>query len=262
MTQSIITPGPRPSDTGGREDFRRVDDYGLLADCNSAALVDRYGSIDWLCMPRYDSASVFAAILDPSAGHWSIRPARPFSTERRYLPGTLVVETSFTTDTGTIRLVDAMAFAPGQRGHDLGYDAPHELLRSLECVSGSVELELELAPRPEYGRYRPLIRRLDDGARTFGGTSPIRLRASVPIEVDDQSNMRASFALSEGERAGFSLRWIPVEAQTPPEPTCAARSSPPRPARWPSEWRTPPRRGAPGRPSTTSTRARTRSSSG
>jgi alpha,alpha-trehalase len=136
MTQSITSPGPSPGDAPGAEDFRRVDDYGLLADCNSAALVDRYGSIDWLCVPRYDSASVFAAILDPAAGgHWSIRPAGAFSTERRYLPGTLVVETTFTTDTGTVRLIDAMAFAPGQRHHDLGYDAPHEVLRSVDGMA-------------------------------------------------------------------------------------------------------------------------------
>jgi alpha,alpha-trehalase len=82
---TTITPGPSESDTASK-DFRPIADYGLLADCNSAALVDRYGSIDWLCLPRYDSASIFARILDPAAGHWSIRPRGPFSTERRYPP--------------------------------------------------------------------------------------------------------------------------------------------------------------------------------
>src|SRR5687767_9225881 len=81
--------------------------YGLLADCNSAALVDREGSIDWLCMPRYDSPAVFARLLDPHAGHWSIRPMDRFRSERRYLPGTLVIETTFETDVGTVRLIDA-----------------------------------------------------------------------------------------------------------------------------------------------------------
>src|SRR5215207_1350663 len=128
-----------------------VANYGLLADCNSAALVSRDGSIDWLCLPRYDSDAVFARMLDPDAGHWSIRPAGSFASERRYLPGTLVVETTFSTDTGTVKLTDAMAFAEGQRGHDLGYDAPHEVVRSVEGVSGEVELVLELAPRPQYG---------------------------------------------------------------------------------------------------------------
>jgi alpha,alpha-trehalase len=149
--------------------FQPIAAYGLLADCTSAALVDRDGSIDWLCMPHYDSPAVFARILDPNAGHWSIAPAGPSTSERRYLPGTLVIETTFTTATGSVRLIDAMAFAPGQRGHDLGRNAPHEVLRLVEGVSGSVELQMELAPRPEYGLVRPLFRMEDDGGRTFGG---------------------------------------------------------------------------------------------
>jgi GH15 family glucan-1,4-alpha-glucosidase len=130
-------------------DFSPIAEYGLLADCNSAALVSRDGSIDWLCMPRYDSPSVFARILDPAAGHWSIRPVEPYEVARRYLPGTLVVETTFTTATGSVRLVDAMPFAEGQRHHDLGYDARHELLRLVEGVDGRVELGLQQEPPGE-----------------------------------------------------------------------------------------------------------------
>src|SRR3954471_3102617 len=91
-----------------------IADYGLLADCNSAALVNRDGSIDWLCLPRYDSEAIFARLLDPDGGHWSIRPAGEYTVERRYVPGSLVIETTFTTATGVVRLRDAMAFAPGQ----------------------------------------------------------------------------------------------------------------------------------------------------
>jgi len=138
--------------------FQPIADYGLLADCTSAALVDRDGSIDWLCMPHYDSPAVFARVLDPNAGHWAIAPVGQCTSERRYLPGTLVIETTFTTTTGSVRLIDAMGFAPGQRGHELGRDAPHEVLRLVEGVTGSVELEMELAPRPEYGLVRPLFR--------------------------------------------------------------------------------------------------------
>src|SRR5215469_15942986 len=79
-----------------------IADYGLLSDCSSAALLSRDGSVDWLCMPRFDSAAVFARLLDPRAGHWSIHPAAPFRTERRYLPGSLAIETTFTTDAGTV----------------------------------------------------------------------------------------------------------------------------------------------------------------
>jgi alpha,alpha-trehalase len=195
--------------------------YGLLADCNSSALVALDGSIDWLCLPRYDSAAVFARILDPDAGHWSIRPAGSFASERRYLPGTLVLETTFTTDTGTVRLRDAMAFAPGQRGHELGFDAPHELLRSVEGVSGTAELVMELAPRPEYGLVRPLFRREDGGGRTFGATR-VAVRAGAPIEIAD-ATMTASFSVSEGEAVGFSLRWAPPESREPQPPTAPER---------------------------------------
>src|SRR5437867_12345605 len=125
-----------PAATSQERGSQPVADYALLADCNSAALVCRDGSIDWMCLPRYDSPSVFGRILDPAAGFWSIRPTAAFTSERRYLPGTLVVETTFTTDTGSVRLTDAMLFAEGQRLHDLGVDAPHELLRSVDGVAG------------------------------------------------------------------------------------------------------------------------------
>src|ERR671925_1966562 len=134
------TSNPAAAEAGERGASQPIGEYGLLADCNSSALVSRDGSIDWLCLPRYDSDAIFARILDPDGGHWSIRPVGEYRVERRYLPGSLVVETAFTTPTGVVRVRDAMAFAPGQRGHDLGYDAPHEVLRSIECVTGSVEL--------------------------------------------------------------------------------------------------------------------------
>jgi alpha,alpha-trehalase len=196
-----------------------IAEYGLLSDCNTAALLDRRGSIDWLCLPRYDSPAVFARILDPAAGHFSLTPGEPFEVARRYLPGTLVIETTFTTDSGAVRLIDALAFAPGQRSHQLGLGVPHELLRLVEGLDGSVELELELAPRPEYGLVRPLLRRTEQGARTFGGPNQIAFNASVPIEVGD-GTMRASLTVAAGEQAGFALRWAPASEQ--PEPTAAS----------------------------------------
>jgi alpha,alpha-trehalase len=197
---------------------RPVADYGLLADCNSAALVDRGGSIDWLCVPRFDSDAVFARLLDPDAGHWSITPTGPYESERRYLPGTLVLETTYTTETGKVALTDAMAFADGQRGHDLGFDAPHELLRGMQGLAGEVELRMEFAPRPEYGLVKPLIRLGGGGARTFGGTGRLALRSAVPLELVD-STIGATFTVAEGEVAGFALRWAPPEQRDPPAPT-------------------------------------------
>src|SRR3989442_784185 len=111
MNQNSTATRQTPSSTiSERPEFLAIEDYGLLADCNSAALAGRDGSIDWLCLPRYDSPAVFARVLDPDAGHWSIRPAGEFKSERRYLRGSLVLETTFTTDKGTARLVDAMTF--------------------------------------------------------------------------------------------------------------------------------------------------------
>jgi GH15 family glucan-1,4-alpha-glucosidase len=201
---------PATAAAGPQAASQAIANYALLADCNSAALVDRDGSIDWLCLPRYDSSAVFARLLDRDAGHWSIRPAGEYESERRYLPGTLVLETIFSTDGGSVRLLDAMAFAPGQRQHDLGFDAPHELLRSVEGISGEVELVMELAPRPEYGLVRPLFRQEDGGGRTFGGPNRIAVRTGVQTTVED-ATMRASFAVAEGEQVGFAMRWAPVE---------------------------------------------------
>jgi alpha,alpha-trehalase len=191
-----------------------IDEYGLLADCNSAALVDRGGAIEWLCMPRYDSDAIFARLLDPDAGHWSIQPVGPFEVARRYLDGTLIIETTFTTADGVARLTDALVFPHGQRGHQLGLDVPHELLRLVEGVSGTVELEMELAPRPEYGLVKPLFRRTEEGGRTFGGPNQIVVAAGVPVELDE-AMMRATFAVASGDEIGFAMRWAPVESRGP-----------------------------------------------
>src|SRR3954469_16263753 len=120
METSVITQSASAT-AHGEEPSQPVANYGPLADLNSAALVDRDGSIDWLCLPRYDSDAVFARLLDPDAGHWSLRPRDAFTSERRYVDGTLVIETVVTTESGSARIRDAMAFAEGQRGHDLGY---------------------------------------------------------------------------------------------------------------------------------------------
>src|SRR3954447_25207030 len=209
---------PAAAPAGERGAFTPIGEYGLLADCNSAALVGRDGSIDWLCLPRYDSDAIFARILDPDGGHWSIRPAGEYRVERRYVPGSLVIETTFTTAAGVVRMRDAMAFAPGQRGHDLGYDAPHEVLRGIEGVSGSVELAMELVPRPEYGLVRPLIRVVEGGAKTFGGPNRIEVSSSAALELRD-AGLHAAFAIHAGERLGFAMVWAPPEHRDPPRPT-------------------------------------------
>ena len=221
MTPVEGSPTPVPGAAHADGSSQPIANYGMLADCNSAALVDRDGSIDWLCLPRYDSDAVFARILDRDGGHWSIRPQDSYTSKRRYLPGTLIVETIFTTDTGSIRLRDAMGFEEGQRGHDLGHDAPHEVLRSIEGLSGTVELLMELAPRPEYGLVKPLVRLEDGGARTFGA-GRLTVRCDVALEVED-ATISAAFEVAEGERSGFSIRWAAPELREAPEPTPSAR---------------------------------------
>jgi len=202
---SLDPPSPATAD-----EFQPIAAYGLLADCNSAALVDRGGSIGWMCLPRYDSPAVFAQILDPAGGHWSIRPRGQFQSRRGYVPGTLVIETTFTTEVGSVKVIDAMAFAEGQRHHDLGLHAPHLLLRSVTGLVGEVELELELAPRPEYGLVKPLFRATDYGGRTFGGPNQIVVSAGVKTAIDD-GTMRARFTVSAGEQVGFACQWVAPE---------------------------------------------------
>ena len=204
QTQAVVT----------NESSRPIADYGLLADCNSAALVDRDGSIGWLCLPRYDSPSVFAQILDADGGHWQIKPTGGYRSERRYLPGTLVIETVFATETGSVKLIDAMAFAEGQRHHELGLGAPHLLLRSVQGLVGEVELQLELAPRPEYGLVKPLFRATETGGRTFGGPNQVVVSCPVETTILD-ATMRATFTLTAGAEIGFALQWSPPEGPAP-----------------------------------------------
>ncbi len=97
-----------------------IADYALVSDCHSAALVSRAGSVDWLCFPRFDSRSVFARLLDESAGSWSIRPAGAAEISRRYVERSMVLETTFRTATGSVTLVDALAIGRNERGHELG----------------------------------------------------------------------------------------------------------------------------------------------
>src|SRR3954453_15279212 len=200
-------------------DFKPIADYGLLSDCNTSALAARDGSIDWLCMPRFDSPALFARILDPDAGHWTIAPAGRSIVERRYTDASLVLKTLFATETGKAVLTDGMAFAQGQRGHDLGNEAPHEVLRVVEGIDGNVEFEFELAARPGYGLVKPLVRLTDYGARTFGGPNQIAVSPSGPLGLDG-STLKARFIVKAGEVYGFALRWTAVE-RAAKEPTAA-----------------------------------------
>jgi GH15 family glucan-1,4-alpha-glucosidase len=221
MTPSSASPTAAPSAADLAAASAPIGDYGLLSDCNTAALVERGGSVDWLCLPRFDSPALFARILDPDAGHWSIRPVGGFTTKRSYLPGTLVLETIFETGEGVVSLTDALGFAEGQRGHELGHDAPRELLRLVRGVSGCVTLAMELVPRPEYGLVRPLFRMTEYGGRSFGGPNQIAVCAGTSVMLEDAA-LRSTFELEAGENVGFAMRWVPPEGGGA-EPTPADR---------------------------------------
>jgi alpha,alpha-trehalase len=199
-------------------------DYALLSDCRSAALVSRRGSVDWLCFPRFDGPSVFARMLDEDAGHFSIRPAGEAEVTRAYLEGSMVLETTFRTPTGVAVLVDALAVGRNDRGHDLGAGSPGALLRRVTCTEGQIELEVEYAPRPEYGLVHPLLEVVPGGLAARGGADRLLLSTPVDLTVDG-ATATGRFALRAGEAVGFSLQhgrmWEPALAAWAPEEIAA-----------------------------------------
>jgi GH15 family glucan-1,4-alpha-glucosidase len=182
----------------------RIADYALLSDCRSAALVSATGSVDWLCFPRFDSPSVFGRILGEEAGSWTICPAGTAASTRRYVGPTMVLETVCTTPDGTATVTDALVLGDGNRGHDLGAGSPGVLLRQVSCISGSVDMDVVFAPRPEYGLIRPLIRDTPGGLIVRGGADVLALSTRVQFHLSGDG-ARARLSLSEGESAGFAL---------------------------------------------------------
>jgi alpha,alpha-trehalase len=160
-----------------------IGDYALLSDCRSAALVSRTGSVDWLCLPRFDSPAVFARLLDDDAGHFAV--GVPGATaSRRYLDQTMALETTFRSDGGTAVLHDALAVGRNDRGHELGAGSPGVLLRRLICTDGQVEVAVEYAPRPEYGLVHPLIEPVEGGLAARGGADRLVLSTPADLRVD------------------------------------------------------------------------------
>ena len=184
-----------------------IADYALLSDRHSAALVSRQGSIDWLCFPRFDSPSIFARLLGDEAGHWLIQATSASQVTRRYLHRTMVLETTFRTPSGAVALTDVLAMGDGNRGHQLGKDAPHLLLRRATCVDGEVDLQVEYVPRPEYGLARPRLESVDGGVITIATADAlVVLSAPIPLTVD-QSFASGRLHLYRGDSAGFALHY-------------------------------------------------------
>ncbi|MEJ7891318.1 MAG: glycoside hydrolase family 15 protein [Solirubrobacteraceae bacterium] len=192
---------------------RPIADYALLGDCHSAALVSSDGCVEWWCPARFDARSVFARLLDPAAGHFSIRPTEPFEVARSYERDTMVLSTVFTTASGTLRLTDALALEHGARGHDIGLRSPHVLVREAEVLSGRVEIAVEFAARPEYGLVKPRLHATPDGVRTVGGADTLLLVIDLDLDLAD-GTASARVTLDEGERATFAVHHREGMAQT------------------------------------------------
>ena len=180
-----------------------IGDYALLSDCWSAALVSAGGSVDWLCFPRFDSPSVFGRLLGEEAGFWTIRPAGSYTTTRRYLGPSMVLESQHTTGDGRLTVTDALVLGSGRRGHDLGQASPGTLVRELSCTAGTVEVHLGFSPRPGYGLLEPGLHNVDGGLLVKAGAEDLTLSAPVPFELDG-GTARAAGHRRAGDRMGFA----------------------------------------------------------
>ncbi|MDX6589574.1 MAG: alpha,alpha-trehalase [Solirubrobacterales bacterium] len=195
--------------------FPPIGSYGFLSDCHTAALVSFDGSVEWLCIPRFDSPSAFAALLDRDAGHFGLRPKGvivPIS--RRYEPGTLVIETTWVTDTGWAVVHDALTIAEwvasGGRGTrpDTAHESDCSLMRTITCIDGEVEMEMECAPRFAYGldgaswsggEMGEAVAHSDDGMR-------MQLTSDMELSIDGGA-VRGTLKLREDETGFCAVTW-------------------------------------------------------
>ena len=186
-----------------------IEDYALLGDRHTAALVGLNGSVDWMCLPRFDSAACFAALLgNEEHGHWQICPTGDYEVSRRYVGTSAVLETTFTTATGVVQLLDVMPVQDGRA----------DLLRRLTGIKGSVEVSHQWVVRGDYGKVRPWVRRAQVAGQEviMATTGPDRLvlRGSrLPRAIDHRH--ADEFTVDEGDVLGFSTTWFPSHIEVP-----------------------------------------------
>jgi GH15 family glucan-1,4-alpha-glucosidase len=218
--------------------YAPIADYAIIGDCRSAALVSRDGSLDWLCWPRFDSPSLFAALLDAArGGRFWIRPTGEFRAARRYLPDTNVLETVFHTPTGVVALRDLMPVATEEeKGSALLPE--HEMLRELDVLSGDVEMDICYAPRPRYGAIRPNLRQRDGfGLQCETDGAMISLFSDLSLRVaSDGASANGTARLRAGDRAYLSLTYTTEAPAVVPPLGAAARQRIARSERWWREW--------------------------
>ncbi|MBX5474274.1 MAG: glycoside hydrolase family 15 protein [Thermoleophilia bacterium] len=202
----------------------RIEDYALIGDLQTAALVERGGSIDWLCLPRFDAGACFAALLgSPDNGRWLLAPAEGGTPSRRYLDDTLVLETTWETPSGVARVLDFMP--PRERAPDL--------VRIVEGVRGRVAMRSELTIRFDYGRIVPWVRRIGDARAAVAGPDALCFRTSAPTRGENMHTV-SRFSVAAGERVPFVLTWYPSH-EPPPQPIDPERALADTEAFW-REW--------------------------
>lgn len=185
----------------------RIEDYALIGDLESCALVARDGSIDWLCMPRFDSRACFAALLgEVEHGRWLIAPMDGGRATRSYRENSLVLETEFETEGGRVRLVDFMP--PRGRRPDV--------VRIVEGVHGRVRMTMDLVVRFDYGAIVPWAHEVEGGVIAVGGPDALHLETPVRLDTDNRY-VRATFEVRAGQRIPFVLTWFPSHEQLPPQ---------------------------------------------
>ncbi|MFB7550657.1 glycoside hydrolase family 15 protein [Streptomyces sp. NPDC056154] len=186
----------------------RIEDYALIGDLQTAALVGRNGSVDWLCLPRFDSGACFAALLgDEDNGHWRIAPKGADScTRRRYAGDSLVLETYWVTRTGTVKVIDFMP----QR------DQEPDVMRIVEGISGTVDMTSVIRLRFDFGTVVPWVRRSEGHRVAVAGPDSAWLRSEPPVKTwGQQFSTCSSFTVSTGERVAFVLTWHPSHSPRP-----------------------------------------------
>ena len=194
-----------------------ISDYAMVGDLHTAALVARSGSVDWMCMPNFDSPACFAALLDsPEAGRWLLAPTGAGNcTRRRYRPGTLILETEWDTADGSVRVID---FMPAR-------DDSADMVRIVEGLKGNVRMQGELLLRFDYGRIVPWVRRNEHGLSAIAGPDAAYLRTPAPLEGRDMRTI-SEFTVKAGDRIPFVLHWAhsykPVPDRTDPEGALAS----------------------------------------
>lgn len=219
----------------------RIEDYALIGDTHTAALVGRTGSIDWFCAPRFDDAAAFCALLgDESNGAWSLCPDDPdATTSRRYLEDTLVLETTHTTSTGRATVTDFMpvrglAGNGGGDGGGGGGEGGPIIVRIVEGITGSVTMTGSCRVRFDYGAIVPWVRRVDHtGFTAVGGADALILFADVPMTGRDLRH-DVTFDVDAGERVVFTLEWFPSHRPAPARPDATALLD--ETVRWWSAW--------------------------